>query len=177
MHLDIFRGKKRANMEKFPEDVGIAEKSTGGDPDIINRPEFQPEQKPDISKIFGDQTPKLKKGKGGRRKASPDEETLVSARTIKNVNLNSFRSIYQTLIYLFVVQTPKATPKSDYYLTPSRSSSAQNKTPQSSSTQGEADYKCQHCNFSTNRINMLLFHNKMHSSEKKPAPETKGNFV
>lgn len=85
---DVFRAKKRPNMEKFPEDVGIAESKTGGDPNIIDEPEFQPEQKPNIAKIFGDQTPKLKKGKTGRRKVtSPEEESPFYARASKPVIL------------------------------------------------------------------------------------------
>lgn len=51
-------------MEKFPDDVRYAETVTGGDPDILNYPEFAPEEKPNIARIFGDQTPKAKKGKG-----------------------------------------------------------------------------------------------------------------
>lgn len=74
-------------------------------------------------------------------------------------------------------QTPKASPRSDLYLTPPRSSyGSQSRTPPSTASQGGADYKCQNCDFSTNRINVLLFHNKMHSSEKKNVPETKGKI-
>ena len=70
-------------MEKFPEDVRIAEEKTGGDPDIIESEEFQPEKKPNIANIFGDQTPKMKKGVGrGRRKATPStDEDLSYSRT------------------------------------------------------------------------------------------------
>lgn len=69
-------------MEKFPEDVRIAEEKTGGDPDIIESEEFQPERKPNIANIFGDQTPKNRKlglglGVGrGRRKAGTSEDDL-----------------------------------------------------------------------------------------------------
>lgn len=75
-------------MEKFPEDVSIAEERTDGDPNITSRQEFQPEQKPDIAKIFGDQTPKVKKGRAGRRKAttSQDDESPFHSSTAKNVN-------------------------------------------------------------------------------------------
>lgn len=69
-------------MEKFPEDVRIAEGKTGGDPDIVENEEFQPVKKPNIANIFGDQTPKLKKGVGrGRRKATPSDEDLSYSRT------------------------------------------------------------------------------------------------
>lgn len=80
--IDLHRAKKR-NMEKFPQDVRIAEEKTGGDPDIIESEEFQPEQKPNIANIFGDQTSKMKKGVGrGRRKATPSiDEDLTYSRT------------------------------------------------------------------------------------------------
>lgn len=51
-------------MEKFPEDVITAEIRTRGDPDILERPEFLPESRPDIASIFGGSTPKLKRGRG-----------------------------------------------------------------------------------------------------------------
>lgn len=77
-------------MEKFPQDVRIAEEKTGGDPDIIESEEFQPEQKPNIANIFGDQTPKMKKGVGrGRRKATPSDEDLTYSRT-KVINKKIF---------------------------------------------------------------------------------------
>lgn len=83
----MHRAKKR-NMEKFPQDVRIAEEKTGGDPDIIESEEFQPEQKPNIANIFGDQTPKNKKfGLGlslgrGRRKAGEEDLDLSYSRTM-----------------------------------------------------------------------------------------------
>lgn len=51
-------------MEKFPEDVITAEIRTGGDPNILDYPEFLPESRPDIASIFGANTPKAKRGRG-----------------------------------------------------------------------------------------------------------------
>lgn len=83
----MHRAKKR-NMEKFPEDVRIAEEKTSGDPDIVDSEEFQPEKKPNIANIFGDQTPKMKKGVGrGRRKATPIDEDLTYSRTKVSYNI------------------------------------------------------------------------------------------
>lgn len=73
-------------MQKFPEDVRLAETKTGGDATIIDREEFQPEKKPNIASIFGDQTPKLKKGIGfgrGRRKAPSIEELTYSRAKVR----------------------------------------------------------------------------------------------
>ena len=41
-------------MDKFPGEVEMAEKLTGGDPDILNQEKFCPEEKPDISALFGE---------------------------------------------------------------------------------------------------------------------------
>lgn len=52
-------------MEKFPDDVRTAEEKTDGNPDIIKSEEFLPESRPNISIIFGEQTPKPKgRGRG-----------------------------------------------------------------------------------------------------------------
>lgn len=157
-------------MEKFPEDVVIAEKRTGGDPNIIHSEEFQPVTRPNIASIFGDNTPKVKKGKGGRRKANtPDDTDLQSySRTAKrNQTLSAASS---------PAITPARSNYSTYGSTPSRSygspsaTASANRTPASAAGSSGADYKCHHCNFSTNRLNVIIFHNRTHSSEKKQAP-------
>lgn len=166
---DLFRSKTRKNMEKFPEDVVIAEKRTGGDPNIIRNEEFQPVTRPNIASIFGDNTPKVKKGRGGRRKATPDEADVQSySRTAKRNQTQSATSSPAT--------TPARSNYSTYGSTPSRSygtpaaAANANRTPTSAAGSSGADYKCHHCNFSTNRLNVIIFHNRTHSSEKKPAP-------
>lgn len=76
-------------MQKFPEDVRLAETKTGGDANIIDKEEFQPEKKPNIASIFGDQTPKLKKLTGlgrGRRKAPSIEDLTYSRAKVRIIN-------------------------------------------------------------------------------------------
>lgn len=154
-------------MEKFPEDVAIAENRTGGDPNIIRNEEFQPVTRPNIASIFGDKTPKVKKGKGGRRKTNTPEDTDLPShsRTAKRIQTPT------------VASSPAATPGRSNYptysSTPARSygsPAASNATPTSTTSSSDPDYKCHHCDFSTNRINVIIFHNRTHSSEKKPAP-------
>lgn len=167
--LDLYRSKTRKNMEKFPEDVVIAEKRTDGDPNIIRSEEFQPVTRPNIASIFGDKTPKVKKGKGGRRKTntSDDTELIAYSRTAKRNQTPT------------VATSPAVTPGRSNYpsynSTPSRSygtpsAATVNRSPASVAGSSGADYKCHHCNFSTNRLNVIIFHNRTHSSEKKPAP-------
>jgi len=40
-------------MNKFPEDVAIAERLTGGDPHILRNDTFAPVERPGYSNIFG----------------------------------------------------------------------------------------------------------------------------
>lgn len=98
--LDIFRNKKRANMENFPGDVRLAEEKTGGDPDILESEEFAPEEKPNIAQIFGDQTPKLKKGKGGpgRKRRSIDKSLDEASNDNSYSKSNSKVSIKNNLV-------------------------------------------------------------------------------
>lgn len=78
-------------MEKFPEDVRTAETKTNGDPDIIDKKEFQPEKKPNIASIFGDTTPKMKKGGRGRPKATPNSDDVTSyTRPVAKVSFGKF---------------------------------------------------------------------------------------
>lgn len=65
-------------MEKFPEDVRIAETKTNGDPSIVDREEFQPEEKPNIASIFGEPSRNVKRTSlgqvvRGRKRETPTE--------------------------------------------------------------------------------------------------------
>lgn len=65
-------------MEKFPEDVRIAETRTGGDPSIITRSEFQPEEKPNIASIFGEPNRNVKKTPTGQGRVKSRETSFES---------------------------------------------------------------------------------------------------
>ena len=56
--LDKHRGKNEF-MEKFPQDICIAETKTKGNPNILNEPMFRPIQKTNYSGLFG--SPAVKK--------------------------------------------------------------------------------------------------------------------
>lgn len=145
--LELSRGKKRHIMENFPGDVRMAEEKTGGDPDILSRPEFKPESKPNIAGIFGDQTPKLKKSKKGpgRKPRSVSESTddnSLDATPVRSTKAHPGRFSH------------------GYLLSTSRKSSIDD----------NKQYKCQFglCSFSTDRLNVIILHNKTHSNEKAP---------
>jgi hypothetical protein len=59
----MHRGKK-LHMEKFPADVQLAEKLTGGNPDIIKSEEFVPEVRKKWTDLFEDSSAKKAKNKG-----------------------------------------------------------------------------------------------------------------
>lgn len=96
-------------MEKFPEDVRTAETRTDGDPDIIDSKEFQPEKKPNIASIFGDQSAKIKKGVGrGRPRANPIDEDIASySRPVAKVNefciLTNFVTIAEFFFLILIL--------------------------------------------------------------------------
>lgn len=74
---ELFHAKKKI-MEKFPEDVRIAETKTNGDPSIVDREEFQPEEKPNIASIFGEPSRNVKRTSlgqvvRGRKRETPTE--------------------------------------------------------------------------------------------------------
>lgn len=67
-------------MDKFPGDVEMAEKLTGGDPDILSHDRFCPEEKPNISALFGDK--KIPKKKRERDESHRKSDSIEVVRKI-----------------------------------------------------------------------------------------------
>ncbi|KAJ9582822.1 hypothetical protein L9F63_022830, partial [Diploptera punctata] len=157
-------------MNKFPEDVLTAENLTGGDPDILRNEEFEPEEKPDYRNIFGGEN---KKG------IIPEKKTKsISPKVTWKVRplgspANGRRS--QSLSpALNVLQQPRQIthPRfiseikddSDHVVrirqqpssTPNRNEQGGTPTPQ---------YKCHQCDFTSNRLNVIVLHNKFHMAD------------
>lgn len=63
-------------MDNFPADVCTAETKTGGDPNILSNPIFEPPKKIDYSAIFGTPAKKPKSGHGEFRLYFYGKETL-----------------------------------------------------------------------------------------------------
>lgn len=141
---ELFRGKKRRNMDKFPEDVRTAEERTGGDPDIVKQYEKEPEARPNIASIFGDTSVKGKKGAKGRKRRTNSGSSDDTSRETTPARSHPGRFSHGGLL-----------------------STASRK----SSFDDSKLYKCQFalCNFSTDRLNVIILHNKTHSNEKAPA--------
>lgn len=173
---DIYRSRCREGstvMNKFPEDVAIAERLTGGNPDILRDDAFAPEERPDYRNIFG----------GERKSGSPDKKNkLVGSQGKDRVNWkvtqlspsSNGRRSQPGSPSLPVLQQPRqithprfvseVKDDSDHVVrirhqpvsTPSRGDQSGNPSPQ---------YKCHVCDFTSSRLNVIVLHNKFHSAD------------
>ncbi|KAL2713889.1 mucin-17-like isoform X1 [Vespula squamosa] len=139
--LDKYRSKIKdgaSYMSKFPGDVEMAEKLTGGDPDILNSDKFSPEEKPDISALFGDK--KVQKKKKDRDDSNRRSEGSENIRKITH---------------------PRFLKESDHEVRIRQQPSSLPATPNSLST---PQYPCHLCNFTSSRVNVIICHIKSHRS-------------
>lgn len=174
--LDIYRSRCREGstvMNKFPEDVAIAERLTGGNPDILRDNAFAPEERPDYRNIFG----------GDKKSGSPEKKSkLVGSQGKDQVNWKvtqlspsaNGRQNQPGSPSLPVLQQPRqithprfvseVKDDTDHVVrirhqpvsTPSRDDQSSNSCPQ---------YKCHICDFTSNRLNVIVLHNKFHSAD------------
>ncbi|XP_076643672.1 uncharacterized protein LOC143353946 [Halictus rubicundus] len=150
--LDKYRSKSRDGsryMDKFPGDVEMAEKLTGGDPDILNHDKFCPEEKPNISALFGDK--KVTKKKKEREETSRRSDTMEVARKITH---------------------PRFLRESDHEVRIRQQPSSLPSTPNNT---GSPQYPCHLCNFTSSRVNVIICHIKSHRSGSSPMSKTKVN--
>ncbi|KAL2743088.1 mucin-17-like isoform X1 [Vespula maculifrons] len=139
--LDKYRSKIKdgaSYMSKFPGDVEMAEKLTGGDPDILNSDKFSPEEKPDISALFGDK--KVQKKKKDRDESHRRSDGTENIRKITH---------------------PRFLKESDHEVRIRQQPSSLPPTPHSLST---PQYPCHLCNFTSSRVNVIICHIKSHRS-------------
>ncbi|CAH4022309.1 uncharacterized protein LOC123706687 [Pieris brassicae] len=176
--LDMYR-KKHGPMEKFPEDVIRAETAVGGDIEILTRDEFQETKKESYADLFADprrKTPaSAKKGKNAKGRSPDVSKISTPIRKFKE------KPNYQVHI---LVQGSKI-PNVSEEVTPSTSragseppeekpmetDSSPSKSIPSCSTptmSSSGIYACHSCPFSTSRLNVLILHNKTHSTTFTP---------
>ncbi|CAD6241021.1 GSCOCG00009075001-RA-CDS [Cotesia congregata] len=134
-------------MSKFPDDVATAERLTNGDPEILNTPKFSPEEKPDISYLFGGEKkpPKKKKDKEDRKSFGPS---------------NPQRKITH----------PRFRGSSDHEVrirTNQYSGSSLPSTPENTNVR---NYDCPVCSFTSTRVNVLISHVRSHKSSGYESP-------
>ncbi|CAL7944949.1 unnamed protein product [Xylocopa violacea] len=148
--LDKYRSKSKDGsryMDKFPGDVEMAEKLTGGDPDILNHDKFCPEEKPNISALFGDK--KIPKKKRERDESHRKSDGIEVMRKITH---------------------PRFLRESDHEVRIRQQPSSLPSTPNST---GSPQYPCHLCNFTSSRINVIICHIKSHRSGSSPVSKTK----
>ena len=173
---DIYRTRCRegsAVMNKFPEDVAIAERLTGGDPDILRNDTFAPVERPDYSNIFGSD----KKSGSAEKKSKlvghqgKDQVSWKVKQLSPSANVNRGHPASPSLP---VLQRPRqithprfvseVKDDSDHVVrirhqpmsTPSRDDQSGVSSPQ---------YKCHLCDFTSSRLNVIVLHNKFHRAD------------
>lgn len=139
-------------MSKFPGDVEMAEKLTGGDPDIISSNKFTRQKKPDISALFGEK--KLPKKKRDR-----DDNSRERRHDSGSSSDTPSRKITH----------PRFLKDSDHEVRIRHQPSSLSSTP-TNSAGGSPQYTCYICNFTSARLNVIVLHNKTHSSGGKTPP-------
>ncbi|CAG4935290.1 unnamed protein product [Colias eurytheme] len=182
---------KHGLMEKFPEDVIRAETAVGGDIEILTRDEFQETKKESYAGLFGDPNKKtpasMKKGKHGKGKSGDLSKFSTPIRKVKE------KSNYKVHILLQGSKTPSqpevTTPSTSRAGSEPSEEKAQESNDQESTKSASITptasstgiYACHACPFTTTRLNVLILHNKTHSStftpytpspvKKKPSPK------
>ncbi|XP_026741122.1 uncharacterized protein LOC113503390 [Trichoplusia ni] len=190
--LYMFR-TKHGPMEKFPEDVIRAETAIGGDIEILTRDEFQEQKKESYAGLFGDPVKRTpgsgKKGKGGRGRSA--EPTRVSTPIRKGKE----KADYKVHILLQGSKTPTTDNQTSETVIATPSTSAEPTSDNKDDTPVEQEdeekekpevkekpvtsfstptasssgiYACHACPFTTQRLNVLILHNKTHSVSFTP---------
>ncbi|XP_058795501.1 uncharacterized protein LOC131666658 isoform X2 [Phymastichus coffea] len=136
--LDKFRIKSKDHsnyMIKFPKDVKTAEILTNGDPNILSKQKFNPEEKPDVSGLFGEK--KL------LRKKRSHEEMIRKSNNFMKPNITHQRFIKENDHEIRIRKQPV-----NQLLT-------SNNIPQ-------GIYPCELCGFTATRVNVIICHLKSH---------------
>ncbi|XP_046749988.1 mucin-17-like [Diprion similis] len=155
--LDKYRTKSKdgsSYMDKFPGDVEMAEKLTGGDADIISSHKFTRQQKPDISALFGEKkVPKKKRDReDGSRERRNDSGSSSDTPSRK-------------------ITHPRFLKESDHEVRIRHQPPSLSSTPSNSG--GSPQYTCYVCSFTSSRLNVIILHNKTHSSGNSTPIATK----
>ncbi|XP_053977621.1 uncharacterized protein LOC128875774 [Hylaeus volcanicus] len=148
--LDKYRSKSKDGsryMDKFPGDVEMAEKLTGGDPDILSQDKFCPEEKPNISALFGEK--KIPKKKREREENPRRSDSIEVVRKITH---------------------PRFLKESDHEVRIRHQPTSLPSTPNSATS---PQYPCHLCNFTSSRVNVIICHIKSHRSGGSPMAKSK----
>lgn len=141
-------------MDKFPTDVVTAETLSGGNVNILKSPAFVPEEKVHYKELFD--SPK-KRGKKVPEKASTSspKPTATASQNSAMAKVNHIIQIKQRITH------PRFVNESDHEIRIRQQPVAQD-------SDGIVHaYKCQECDFGTNRQNLFILHCKAHRDQEK----------
>ncbi|XP_050667044.1 uncharacterized protein LOC126966831 [Leptidea sinapis] len=169
---------KHGLMEKFPEDVIRAESAVGGDPEILTRDEFQETKKESYANLFGDPRKKspscIKKG-SARGKSVDSPRLATPIRKVKDkVNYKAHILVQgcKTPSQVTETDTTPAVQTTDSEDCEEKPDEESEKNPEPTTSQNATScagiYACHACPFTTTRMNVLILHNKTHSSTFTP---------
>ncbi|XP_057339187.1 serine-rich adhesin for platelets-like [Microplitis mediator] len=147
--FDKYRSKTKEGssyMDKFPQDIVMAEKLTNGDPNILRTPKFSPEEKPDISYLFGGDKKVSKK-----KKDKDDRKSFSAISPERKITHPRFRGPSDHEIRI----------RANQYSSSSQPSTPDEKIP---------SYNCPLCSFTSTRVNVLISHNRSHRSTGWESP-------
>jgi hypothetical protein len=158
-YSDLYRSKTKqglSSMDKFPTDVVTAETLSGGNVNILKSPAFVPEEKVHYKELF--ESPK-KRAKKMAEKASTSSPRASAAAASTNssamAKVNHIIQIKQRITH------PRFVNESDHEIRIRQQPVAQD------SDGISHDYKCQECDFGTNRQNLFILHCKAHRDQEK----------
>jgi len=139
-------------MDKFPTDVVTAETLSGGNINILKSTAFVPEEKVDYKELF--ESPK-KKAKKSVEKPGPSKAAASTPKSSGMAKANHLIQIKQRITH------PRFVKESDHEIRIRQQPVAQNDDKISHA------YKCQECEFGTNRQNLFIMHCKAHRDQEK----------
>lgn len=155
---DLYRSKTKqgsALMEKFPTDVVTAETLSGGNANILNSPAFVPEEKVDYKELFESPKKRAKKMAEKASTSTPRASSTASLNTSAMAKVNHIIQIKQRITH------PRFVNESDHEIRIRQQPVAQEGDEVSHA------YKCQECDFGTNRQNLFIMHCKAHRDQEK----------
>uniref|UniRef100_A0A1B6DHS6 PWWP domain-containing protein n=4 Tax=Clastoptera arizonana TaxID=38151 RepID=A0A1B6DHS6_9HEMI len=164
--LDLYRSSNSrdvpSNMDLFPNDIATAEHLTGGNPNIIKDDEFAPEEKLDYSSLFGPKKIPGKKSKGDSVKKEYGGSRLKSLK-----DSNGRKSV--TVTPPRAITHPRFINKafhgqSDHEVRIRHQSTSGLRDDDSISSSASKQYNCHVCGFTSARLNVIILHNKSHST-------------
>lgn len=149
---------KNKHMETFPAHVMHAERMTGGDPDIVNSTDFQPQKKERYSGLFQDARSPAAKGKDSQKGKPVNLATPTTPVSVRKPT-HAVRILPQSSGGTRKTSSNESEggTSSNASLSESVSSFVGSPSPMASSAQL---YRCYNCNYSAIRQNLIVLHMK-----------------